>query len=97
MIYTPVIYASLINSGRRHLPHNLYNVGGSVGNNRGPKVFMEDEVKVMIEESEAGQHVLLGGLNSGLTNTPTCSFEARCSEQAERHNGRREQTYVTAA
>lgn len=60
-------------------------------------MFMEDEVKVMIEESEAGQHVLLGGLNSGLTNTPTCSFEARCSEQAERQNGRREQTYVTAA
>lgn len=32
-------------------------------------MFVEDEVKVMIEESEARQHLLLAGLNSGLTNT----------------------------
>lgn len=30
--------------------------------------FLEDEITAMVEEIEDRQHVLFGGLNSGLTN-----------------------------
>ena len=41
--------------------------------------FVEDEITAMVEEIEGRQHVLFGGLNSGLTNkAKQVSWECCC-------------------